>query len=475
MNIVSFYAPRPEHPFFQDYRFYLDLLRESCARYGHRHIVLTDDAAAVGGDGDAYQMDLPRSLMRAYVTALRVYCSDPQFANVPTLLTGADCVLANNPAGVLAGPQFDMAITTGDFADCRMNCGAIWVPNPARVAAIFSEALGTVTDEWGSDQTAIYAAVQRQSAFLTVKELPVDPYNLAPEHPSDDCTRGVVLHFRGPRKRWMTDYCYHWLGIGEGTQLKMGAALPGEQMVDNVRVNVLRGLPEIAHVEAHSGHAVLIGGGPSLADTFPEIRRRAADGQTMFALNGAAGWLTQRGFIADYGVIMDAHPSNVSFLDGHVDRWLLASQCDPGLVEEAVTRGLHPRMWHFMESARDAGVATMAIGGGVSVGLTAMGLAYEMGYRKMHLYGYDSSHRGTEGHAFQQTMHGWNTSTIEVWSNGIAYQGTPGMIAQAKAFPEWAATLVNEGCIITVHGDGLLPSIAQQMHSAEAVEAAMLA
>src|SRR6478752_5000517 len=95
MHVVSFYAPRPEHPFFRDYQPFLNLLRLSCARFGHRHIVLTDDPAV--GD-DAYVTDLPRSLMKATIAAQLAYLEDPQFAETPTLLTGADCVLARDPA-----------------------------------------------------------------------------------------------------------------------------------------------------------------------------------------------------------------------------------------------------------------------------------------------------------------------------------------------------------------------------------------
>jgi hypothetical protein len=40
------------------------------------------------------------------------------------------------------------------------------------------------------------------------------------------------------------------------------------------------------------------------------------------------------------------------------------------------------------------------------------------------------------------------------------------MYAQAKAFPEWAALLAEQGATITVHGDGLLPTIAHSMMAA---------
>lgn len=102
----------------------------------------------------------------------------------------------------------------------------------------------------------------------------------------------------------------------------MGAsilALPNcsdAEMLANVRINAARNLPWVEPREAHDGHAVLLGGGPSLADCLPEIQWRAERGQLIFALNGTARWLTDRGIIVDYGVILDARPSNAAFVGG---------------------------------------------------------------------------------------------------------------------------------------------------------------
>lgn len=46
MIIASTYAPRRDHPMWQDYRPYLALQRRSVERYGHRQVVITDAAGA---------------------------------------------------------------------------------------------------------------------------------------------------------------------------------------------------------------------------------------------------------------------------------------------------------------------------------------------------------------------------------------------------------------------------------------------
>jgi hypothetical protein len=476
MNVVSFYAPRPEHPFFQDYTPFLNLLRLSCERFGHRHIVLTDDPAV--GD-DAYVTDLPRSLMKATIAAQLAYLSDPQFAGVPTLLTGADCVLANDPEA-MAWHGSDLTITTDDrFQDCRMNCGAIYIPRPGLLAHVWVDALARCGDEWGDDQTSVYAALLASEAV--VHDLPCDPYNLAPEHPGDDCRRAVVLHFRGPRKRWMVDYCHKWLDLGDGvTALALPNATDAETLA-NVRTNSARdlqwnrGILWITQREAHNGHAVLVGGGPSLAETLPEIRRRKADGQTIFALNGTAAYLVNNDLYPDFGIILDPRQENVRFIKAAPGiRWLLASQCHPDLFECAS----RPAVWHFAgdgvldaipEIHRDA---AMLIGGGLTVGLTAMGLVFALGYRAIHLYGYDSSDRAEAAHAYAQIEDPAEIKRVTAWCEGQSFVSGIAMYAQAEAFPRWASLLTDHGAIITVHGDGLLPTIAHAMQHAAAKELA---
>jgi len=462
VNVVSFYAPRPEHPFFQDYGPFLDLLRESCARFGHRHIVLTDDASA--GD-DAYVTELPRSLMKATIAAQLAYLSDPAFAGVPTLLTGADCVLVNDPVAMASGVP--ITITTDDrFQDCRMNCGAIYIERPEFLAPVWADALCRCGDDWGDDQTSVYGALL--ASGVPFREVPCDPYNLAPEHPGDDCRRGIVLHFRGPRKAWMASYCHHWLGLGSGVTVQAVPNATDDIVLANIRANAALPLPWVREETAHDRHAVLVGGGPSLADTLPEIRRRAASGQTIFALNGTAGYLRDHGIWPNYGVILDPRPENAAFVRGAA-RWLLASQCAPEVFAAA---GDIARVWHYAgEGALDAIPEAkrghgMMIGGGLTVGLTAMGLVYAMGYRRLHLYGYDSSDRAAAAHAYAQGETSAERMRVRVWCDGREFVCGVAMYKQAELFPGWAELLAENGAEITVHGDGLLPTIAHAMQRA---------
>jgi hypothetical protein len=84
-----------------------------------------------------------------------------------------------------------------------------------------------------------------------------------------------------------------------------------EMLFANISENSRKHRSWIKMLEAHDGHAVIVGGGPSIQEHLPTIRKRQDLGQTIFALNGAAKFLSKNGIIPDYQVILDARPGNV--------------------------------------------------------------------------------------------------------------------------------------------------------------------
>ena len=220
MIVASFFAPRPEHPRWRDYLPSLRLLQESCDRLGLRHVVIGD--AEIEGFDVLSVPDLPRPLMPAFVAGQRHAI---ETLDDDLLLVGADCVIAADPR-----PPFwlgDMAVTLGDFWDCPMNTGAIWITNEARrtAATMWRAAEQGLTDIWGNDQLALAAQLAPLPPFnltpvvsdrhgLEIAFLPVDPWNLAPDREDHECSSAVVLHFRGNRKEWSGRWCQRFLGFG---------------------------------------------------------------------------------------------------------------------------------------------------------------------------------------------------------------------------------------------------------------------
>lgn len=213
MNVVSFYAPRPEHERFRDYLPMLRLLEASCRRYGHRHIVLSD----VDLEGfEVFRCDLPRELMPATIEAQLQYL---KAHDAPTLLTGADCVLGMDPSPVF-DRTFDIAMTTDHFPGFCLNTGAMFIKDCRLAAAYWQQARAICGNAWGDDQLClerVFKARPEPTVYVlpegqAIECLPMMPYHYAPRS-VEHFEPAYVVHFRGPRKVFMAEYCLRHLGL----------------------------------------------------------------------------------------------------------------------------------------------------------------------------------------------------------------------------------------------------------------------
>ena len=236
-------------------------------------------------------------------------------------------------------------------------------------------------------------------------------------------------------------------------------------LFSNVSVNSRAQKKWVKEVPAHDGHAVIVGGGPSLTEFLPTIRKRQELGQKVFALNGAARFLNANGIIPDYQVILDARAENVALI-GIAKQYLLASQCHPTLFSH-FDYAVAVSVWHPAIEGIEMHLPThdgeyALIGGGLTVGLSTMCLAYTMGYRKLHLFGYDSSHRETLGHAYSQPMNN-NDVLCKVTLDGQTFTSSLTMARQAELFPAVCNNLLDRDCIITLDSDGLIMAVYRNM------------
>jgi len=244
-----------------------------------------------------------------------------------------------------------------------------------------------------------------------------------------------------------------------------------EILFKNIEINSKRDLEWVKQLEATDEHAVIVGGGPSVVDCLDSIRARKRAGQKIFALNNAAKFLFSHGIKPDYQVIVDAREHNVQFV-GWAEHFLLASQCDPQCFDNLIPGTCtlwHPVMPDEELNIEDGGREYALIGGGTTVGLSAMCLAYTLGFRSLHLYGYDSSHRGENGHAYAQPENN-REPVVKVTAYGQEWDCSLAMAYQAELFPECANNLLELGCSITMDGDGLLPTAFKHLWGQQLTE-----
>lgn len=247
----------------------------------------------------------------------------------------------------------------------------------------------------------------------------------------------------------------------------------------NVRINAARDLEWVKAEEPHDGVAVIVGGGPSVVSYLPSIN--AMDGaikHRIFALNATSQWLRALGIRVDYQIIADAKPETVALVDDSVPppTYLFASQCSPACFEQTVGHGHTLQrdniiLWHLEignyphgierwfpeERVRRGGYALL--GGGAAVGNAAVCLVYALGYREMHLFGFDSSHSPAgNSHAYNQPMNDLIPNVETEWA-GKKYVSSIAMKAQAEKFQITGRLLEQHGCRLHVYGDGLLQAM----------------
>lgn len=249
-------------------------------------------------------------------------------------------------------------------------------------------------------------------------------------------------------------------------ELKTVCNTAQDVLLDNVKKACALDLPWFEPKDEHDGHVAIIGGGPSLVDKIEEIQWRQSIGQHVWVLNNAHRALEGTGIRYDAQVLLDARPETAAFITG-AGEYLLASQCAPE-VFAAVPRD--PTLFHVNSPGMDSLPALIEekerfaylVGGGTTVGMNALALAFLRGYRKIHLYGFDSSYRDGKHHAYPQSLND-GEPVSEAMYEGKTYECAPWMIGQAQNFLEVVPGYMDDGLVVTVHGTGLLPDIGLQM------------
>lgn len=243
-----------------------------------------------------------------------------------------------------------------------------------------------------------------------------------------------------------------------------------EAMLANARANLERDLPTFVPASKerprNKQRVVMVAGGPSLQDTMRELQWQAARGD-VWAFNGTHDYLVDRGIVPHTHVMLDSRPQNVGFVGRpqRRTRYLMSAMCDPA-VFEAVSDYDTVMWFNDMPGMKEvvAGVEdrpVVLVGGGATVGLKAMILAYMEGYRSFHLFGFDSCYAAGAHHAYAQPINDAEAK-IDIVVLGRPFRCARWMARQAQQFQAQARVLLSRGCDITAHGDGLIQHILKE-------------
>lgn len=252
------------------------------------------------------------------------------------------------------------------------------------------------------------------------------------------------------------------IGGGSGLEFVVQANSSDDTLRDNA-VDALKRPHWLAMKPEHKGVALIVGGGPSLAETLFYVRGMQKNRCTVFATNNTYRYLKEQGIQPDAHVMLDARPQNIEFVPTESVPKYYASICDKSVLEAAGSDLIawHPHQPCIHDHIKHHPSAAIEIGGGTTVGLRAIAVAYVLGYREFRLFGFDSCYRETH-HAYPQSLND-GEKTVEVTVAGKRYKCAPWMVSQAEEFKELVAAMVNMGCMVTVYGEGMLQAVAEEM------------
>lgn len=241
-----------------------------------------------------------------------------------------------------------------------------------------------------------------------------------------------------------------------------GCNTPAEVTRSQLKINVERDLPWLEQSEPKDKPLVIVGGGASLKDAWFSILSHGGD---IMALNNSYAFLMERGIEPDYYMMLDARAENVEFLrnPSTKTKHLIAAQCHPSIFDALAdfdTILYLTVMPESLELTAHIDKPKVQIAGTVgTVGMKALCMAHALGYKELHLYGYDSSYADGHHHAFTQVIND-NAQTIEVFLDGKSYITTPTMAQQATEFCSFTRGMTQYyGFDINLHCTGLLPDM----------------
>ena len=247
-----------------------------------------------------------------------------------------------------------------------------------------------------------------------------------------------------------------------------GNTLPSV-MLGNVELSCKRQLSWFDFNEQSNEESIcIVGGAPSLEDSFPQLKARHQNGAQVWSMNGTYDWLVERGIVPDGHVMLDARPENVRFVQHprKETQYYIASQCDPCVFDaleghrvdlvHVNTEGVY----EYLESEKSRPVHLL--GGFTTAGMLALVLAKLKGYRHIYLFGMDSSYAEDKHHAYKQESNdGENVITATIHEK--KYKAAPWMCQQVRDFQDLARKFAQEDVVIEVCGPGLLHAMAKAM------------
>lgn len=256
-----------------------------------------------------------------------------------------------------------------------------------------------------------------------------------------------------------------------GIELKGNINIDTEALLHNVNHSIRLGYPQVWRTNGmHPDRVAIVGGGPSLLDTFDELLDLYHRGAKIVALNGAARFLMERNVRPHVHMVLDGRAGNADFiLDREIPqcRYYLASQVHPDVW--AKVRGFeHVAIFHDAGDASACEVLDryylkhwQGVPGGTTVGTRAIGLMRMLGFLRFDMFGFDSCWMDGKHHAYPQAQNAQEARYVLTIQPGDE-SALPRQFSVApwhlKQLDDLLLFIRSSGnsFMLNIHGDGLL-------------------
>lgn len=244
----------------------------------------------------------------------------------------------------------------------------------------------------------------------------------------------------------------------------------------------LKSIYDIRHI-CKGQTAIICGGGPSLTDDLGTLRKLYNRGYKIIATNKTHDFLVRKNFIPWAVVLLDPMPHVADYvkLATAKTKAFIAGQCHSSVFDALKHADVY--LWHAGDNqdeemmpvsllkAEYSDRTWKVVGGGNTGGLRAIYVAQSVGFRKMHLFGFDSSMRGGSLYAYDKPRPSdaaEGPATMTMNGHSETFFTNEHMARQVENFQDmlkqimlWNTHKVWEGIDdIIVHGTGMLPACA---------------
>ena len=268
-------------------------------------------------------------------------------------------------------------------------------------------------------------------------------------HWSQDCTTHCMF------------YVTAWQ---DGTEFVNNGVLNTDesQLIANVRANIQGDWQLIEPYQANEEEVMILCGGPSLNDYVDEIKQLRANGVKLVTVNGTYNWALGHGLQVSAQIIVDGREFNKRFVEPVQDqcKYLIASQVDPAVLANLPKDRTY--LWHTNVAAiKDLLDERYKIWyntpGGSTVVLRAIPLLRMLGFKRFHMYGWDSCLVDEAHHGYSQPEND-DAMIAAVTCGDRVFRCHPWMVSQAREFCDLVKFLGDE-IELNIKGDGLIAYI----------------